>query len=437
MSESDGLRIGPVRLAPGITRINFWAYMYASFITIGILAGMNFLQPYVLTETLNIPASEQGTISGNLGTWQEIIILLLINPCGWIADRIGRRPVMIFGIVVCGLGYGMYPYAETVAELTAYRLFFAVGAAALAAIIAVVANDYPHEKSRGKLIGFGNVMNGLGVLFMTAAVAQIPDILTGRGVEAETAGLAMFLFVCGLCLMSGLIFQLGLKGGLPDDSKQPASWGSLMTSGFRAATNPRVTLSYAAAFVGRADNSIKGAFVSLWVVNVGTAAGMSAGEAIGRAGLLFGTMSLMSMVWVGIFGFILDRVNRVTGLGIAMGLAGFGYTSMWFITSPLDLAMLPAFLLMAIGQTSVICASVTLIGQEALTKERGAVIAMNGFFGAIGIMVAFAVGGRLFDSWAPYGPFVMIGLLQLVLCVLAFVVRLASPGQARSAAQAA
>ena len=156
MSEPTGQRVGPVYLAPGITRINFWAYMYASFITIGILAGMNFLQPYVLTETLNIPISEQGTVSGNLGTWQEIIILILINPFGWLSDRIGRRPVMVFGIVVCGLGYGMYPFAETVGELTAYRLFFAVGAAALAAIIAVVANDYPQEKSRGKLIGFGN-----------------------------------------------------------------------------------------------------------------------------------------------------------------------------------------------------------------------------------------------------------------------------------------
>jgi predicted MFS family arabinose efflux permease len=103
---------------------------------------------------------------------------------------------------------------------------------------------------------------------------------------------------------------------------------------------------------------------------------------------------------------------------------------MWLVTSPLDFSMLPWFFLLSLGQVSVICASVTLVGQEAAPAERGAVISMNGFFGAIGIFLAFFVGGRLFDAYGPSAPFVMVGLLQAVLFCAAVAVRVLAPGDA-------
>ena len=33
-----------------------------------------------------LPREVQGTVSGDLGVWQEIITLLLINPFGWMAE---------------------------------------------------------------------------------------------------------------------------------------------------------------------------------------------------------------------------------------------------------------------------------------------------------------------------------------------------------------
>jgi len=425
------VKVGPIRLASGISRFNFWTYMYASFICIGMLAGMNFLQPYVLVENLNIPRGAQGTVSGNLGFWQELIALVLINPFGWMSDRVGRRPLMIFGIVVCGIGYGLYPFATSIGELTVYRIIFAVGASSLAAIIAVVGNDYPDESSRGKLIGFSNMMNGVGVMFIALVIAQIPVMLRTEDVDSILAGRIMFLIVAALCVLSGLWFRIGLKGGIPVAHDHMQDWRSLMTSGFRAARNPRILLSYGAAFVGRADVSIKGMFVSLWALTAGAQLDMTPAQAMGKAGQLMGIMSAIGMVWVMIFGWILDRVNRVTGMAMAMGLGGVGYTSMWFVSSPLDFAYVPAFLLLSIGQTSAICASVTLVGQEAVASERGAVVAMNGFFGAIGILLAFVIGGRLFDAFGPSAPFVMIGLFQFLLFFMAIAVRVLASGSQR------
>lgn len=432
MGNAAGIRIGPIQLAPGVTRWNFWSFMYASFISIGMLAGLNIMQPYVLTEILKLPSDVQGTVSGNLGVWQEVIALLLINPCGWLSDRIGRRPLMTVGILFCGIGMALYPFATTVEELTAYRVLFAIGSAAIAAMIAVVGNDYPDESSRGILIGLSNSMNGVGVLFMTFVIAQIPAVLTGGGTDAVTAGRVMFLVSAALCAISVVWFHFGLQGGTPHASEEKPEWKVLMLSGVKAARNPRILLSYGAAFIARADMAITGMFLSLWAVAAAPEAGMNTADALARGGMLLGIVSLIGMVWVGIFGWLMDRMNRVTGVALAMGLAGIGYTSMLLVTSPLDFSMMPWFILMSLGQNSVMCASVTLVGQEAAPEERGAIVSMNGFFGAAGIFFAFAIGGRLFDAYAPSAPFVMAGVVQAVLCVVALLVRLMSPGEVRA-----
>jgi predicted MFS family arabinose efflux permease len=152
--------------------------------------------------------------------------------------------------------------------------------------------------------------------------------------------------------------------------------------------------------------------------------------------MVTGFMGAVGLLWTPFFGVLLDRLNRVTGVALAMALAGAGFVSMAFITSPLDVAMLPAFALLSVGQISAIVASVTLVGQEAAPVERGSVVAMSGWFGAVGILVAAVIGGRLFDSIGPSAPFVMFGVLQLLLAASAIALRLSpagSPGM-RSAA---
>lgn len=89
------------------------------------------------------------------------------------------------------------------------------------------------------------------------------------------------------------------------------------------------------------------------------------------------------------------------------------------------------------GAASAMGASITLVGQEAPVNERGSVIAFNGLFGAIGIGVAVPVGGLLFDEIGPTAPFVMIGCMQAVLCILAIIVRITAPGLSMDAARAA
>lgn len=426
--SSAQLKVGPIFLAEGVRRFNFWTFMYAAFICIGMLAGMNFIQSYVLTEHLQIPSAEQGAVTGILAFWTEIVTILLIVPFGILSDRIGRRPVMVGGILFLALGYALFPFATSVGELTLYRIIYSVGAAALSALIAIVGNDYTDELSRGRMFGFAGVMNGLGVIFMSVVIAAIPSALTARGVEPVAAGIAMFGTAAVLCVISAVIFSRGLKGGVPGTTVSSPPLRTLLTSGLRAASNPRIALSYGAALAGRSDNAVKGLFVSLWAIQAAPLTGLSTSDALAGAGRLMGLMGLVILLWTPVFGLILDRLNRVTGMAMAMGLAGLGYTSMGLIEAPLETKYLPLFALLAMGQGSAIIGSVTLVGQEAPARERGTIVATSGLFGAIGILAATVIGGYLFDAIAPSAPFVMLGLLQLALCLSAVVVRVNSPG---------
>ncbi|MEC9374959.1 MAG: MFS transporter [Pseudomonadota bacterium] len=401
--------------------------MYASFIAIGLLTGMSFLQAYILQEHLGIPRPQQGAITGLLGLTSEAVAIPLTAYFGILADRIGRRPIFMFATGVIGISYALYPFAETTTQLILYRMIFAVGAASMGAVLATIGADYPAEQSRGKFIGASNIMNSLGVTFIASVISQIPSFLQPRGFTPIESGRVMFLTCAALSIFTLIWARIGLRPGTPTAKKQRLPFRVLVTSGIRAARNPRLAISFAAAFTARSDLALKGAFISLWAIQAGMVERINPAEAMAKVGLVFGLMQVIAIIWNVVFGYIMDRINRVTAVAIAMGLAGVGYSSMAFVSSPLDYASFPLFGLLSIGSASAIAAAVTLAGQEAPANERGAIMGVNQLCGAVGMMFAFTVGGWLFDMWWP-APFVLAGVLQIILCVVAIFIRMRAPG---------
>jgi MFS family permease len=278
------------------------------------------------------------------------------------------------------------------------------------------------------MIGISSMMNTFGVMFVAGAL-QVPVLVQSAGYDAITGGKVMYLLCAGLCLGSTLIFHKGLKGGTPAAVRERPDYLQLATAGLRAMRNPRICLSFACAFTGRSDLVIKGMFLSLWAIHDAPKWELSPGQAMARFGLILIAMQGVSVIWQPLFGWIMDKLNRVTAMIIAMFFASTGYLSMAFVTSPLDYAMFPFFIILTIGSGSAIMASIGLVGQEAERKERAAVIGVNGMFGALGILIFSYFGGIWFDEWRPAGPFIVLGALQVVLLLAAAIVRLVAPGK--------
>jgi MFS family permease len=402
--------------------------MLANFLVIGTLAFINVAQSYLLTQHLNVPADAQGRISGDLAFWNELVVIALAAPFGIMADRIGRRPIIVLGMVLVGAGFLICGLAETLTQFTIGRLVFACGAAAGSGMIATIGADYPQEVSRGKMVGFGAILNALGIVTLTALFGRLPNVLVQGGTDPVLAGTIVMSLVAGLALLAAIAFQLGLRGGVPGVAGPKLPFTTLFRDGLAAARNPRIALAYASAFTSRGDLAVVGVFVSLWAVRAGVDSGLSPAEALAKGTVTFVVSQTVALFWAPVIGLILDRVNRVTGIIIAMGLASVGYLGTALLTTPIGGSALLIFSVLGIGQVSALITSQALIGQEAPAAERGAVVGVFSFFGAIGILFASSVGGRLFDAWAPFAPFVIMGIANLVLLIAAIAVRLKAPG---------
>jgi len=428
--QGEGLKFMFVYLAPGISRLNGLVYLYSAFATIGLLTFVSTGTALVLNAKFGIPVNEQGTISGDLVIVTEIMQFLIFGIVGVAADRIGRREVFALGMLTMGLGYLLYPFAETVPELIAYRAIYAIGLGASTGMLGTLVADYSSDSTRGRFVAVSGIANGIGVIVITLIFGRnFPPFLLEMGYNAVEATVITHMAVFGICALSALLFWIGLKPGTPAAKEERLPVRELIVSGIAEARNPRIALSYASAFVARSDLVILGTFTVLWGTVAGVQNGMDPAAAAARGAGLFGLCSGAALLWLAILGSFMDRFNRVTTVIVCMTLAAIGYSSMLLVDDPLAAESIPLFVLLGVGQISAFFGATTLISSEAPRLKRGVVIGAFNMCGAIGIFLASGIGGRLFDSVGPYAPFLLIGGLNACVAVMAVVVRIAAPGQ--------
>ncbi|MDE0130127.1 MAG: MFS transporter [Gammaproteobacteria bacterium] len=430
-------RIGNIELASGVRVMHFWTYMYASLICIGMISNMNFSQPYILMEHLGIPDEFTGRITGQLTLITEVMNLLLIWPFGILADRIGRRPVIMLGIGTIGLSYALYPWATEVNHLWAIRVIFGIGVAAAAAMTATIQNDYPVESSRGRVVGFSSAFNALGIVFATWMVSRLPVWLQDAGMEPVAAGRYAYSAAAIVCFVSILIFRFGLKAGVPEHTRQRPRWWDLIRTGIEQMRNPRIVLAYVYAMPARGALVVFGLFTSLWASTAFRAAGGEVAVAQYQVWLPSTVGTLTAVGWSFVFGWILDRISRVAGVVLSAAISMVAYGSMYFVETPLDLRMLPLFALVGASMAGGMMSSMALVGQEAPPAKRGAVIGLLSLFGSAGIMLAATYGGELFSLATPWAPYLLIAGAQAVVFVFAVIVWVVAPGDWKPGSAAA
>ena len=422
-------RLGPIELAPGVTRGHLLCFLFASFVTIGLFTYLTLLTPFLLNVNLGLAEESQGQASGLLQFSQEIIILLCIGWWGAMSDRVGRRIVFIAGFAILGVAYALYAFAGSLTELVAYRLIYGVGLAATSAMLATVLADYPAERSRGTLIGISFLMNGLGSVFFFIVLSKLPGLYSAQGASELWSGRFSYLTVAAIALVSAVV-MLGLQPGVPAKHSEKPPIARLLLEGLRAARNPRIALAYGSAFAARADLAMVTLFLSLWVVQQGTSTGLNAVQAAAAGGLAIGVSQGVATLFAPVLGVMADRLNRVTVMMIAFGIAAVGYGLIGITDDFLSVGLhnLPALILLGMGLSGAILGSTLLLGQEAPAELRGSIFGLQAFCGAVGILVISAGGGWLFDNIGPQAPFIAMAVANGAIFLWSGIVRVVAPG---------
>ena len=408
-------RVLGIELSRGITSIHLWAYFYAVLVSSAYAGALAVLQPGVL-HSMGIPFEVQGNLTGSLAAMQEVLFIILLGTIGAVSDRVGRKNVYVFGLLTTSIGFALYPFAGSISELVVYRVIVAVGSAAMLGMMVTVIADYSTNKTRGKANGLQGFIATLGA-FIPPILAGLPAQFVARGYTETGAQQATFAVAAAMGLTATVVAWFGLA---PKATQLMAasreSIRKILVDGAKAARDKGVALSYGAAFISRGDLAVTGAFLGLWLVQHGMRTqGLTPSEAMAQL-VMPAILAVVSGALVGsiLMGILADRISRAAAIPVASGLAAAVYMSIFFVDDPTAPWVKYLLFVMGVAEISAFVSSQALVGQQAEPRHRGAIIGFFGVAGAFGILIGTKGGGILFDEVGPSAPFVVFGVLNLV-----------------------
>ena len=122
----------------------------------------------------------------------NLLSQLLMGPA---ADRYGRRPVMLFGLIIFGLGSVACALATSIEALLAARFFQGFGGAVCLFLPRTVVRDLFDQNKAASVIGYITTAMMVAPLFAPAMGGWITDQVSWRFMYFALAGLSLILIV--------------------------------------------------------------------------------------------------------------------------------------------------------------------------------------------------------------------------------------------------
>jgi MFS family permease len=158
------------------------------------MLGLFMVLPLLAVYGVDLPGASPFLIGLALGVYGLSQALLQI-PFGWLSDRIGRKPVIVGGLVLFALGSLVAATADSITGVVLGRAL--QGAGAIAATIMALLADLTREEQRTKAMAVVGI--SIGLSFALALI--IGPLVAARGGLAAVFYLTAVLAVAGIVLV--------------------------------------------------------------------------------------------------------------------------------------------------------------------------------------------------------------------------------------------
>jgi Na+/melibiose symporter-like transporter len=187
-----------------VNRFTFWC---------GLLALRTFLINFV-KDVLGMTPEQAQSVTGNLSALLGVAVLIFVLAAGFLADAIGRRPLLIAAGVVGAVGVGVFLIARSLPVLYGAGLLVGIGAGLFITTSWTLATDLVPKTEAARYLGITNLATAGGGALARLAGPRID------GLNAVTGSLFGYYAVYGL---GGLFFILSALAVLPVHGGKPAS----------------------------------------------------------------------------------------------------------------------------------------------------------------------------------------------------------------------
>ena len=357
----------------------------------------------------------------------------LLFTAGLLGDRVGRKKVLLFGIVVFGIGSALAALSSSPGELITWRALMGFGAAfVMPATLAVLMNVFERDEqpkaigiwagSVGLGIAIGPITGGLllehfwwGSIFLVnvpvvvvalvAMVLLVPDSRDPKPGKVDPAGVA--LSIVGLVLLVYGIIRGGELADFTDVTVlAPLLGGLLVLAGFvwheKRSSHPAIDISYfrKPAF-SAAVAAIALVFFALMGVTFFSAFYLQSvrGYSALQSGLLILPLAVAQMVFAPRARLVVDRfgAKAVCTVGMLLVAAGLAAFALFGAGTPVWVMCL-VFFVQGTGMAHIM-PPVTVAVMQALPIERaGSGSAVNNTFRQVGGALGIAVLGSVLST---------------------------------------
>jgi DHA1 family multidrug resistance protein-like MFS transporter len=327
------------------------------------------------------------------------VMRLIFGPIwGSLSDRVGRKPILMIGV----LGYGItmigFGLATQLWMMFAARILAGVLSSATAPTTMAYIGDSTSEEDRGGGMGMLGAAGGLGAIFGPAV----------GGLLAERSLSLPFFVAAGMSFLALILIFLLLPESLPQRDRSP-----------RAAEQPIFDLR---AWWQALFSPIGSLLVLTFLVTGGLMIfygilGLYALERFGygtsEVGVIFTVLGLVSAVGQGL---LVGPFTKRFGDPMVIK-AGFLLSAVTLLTMMLASQYVP--LLVTIGLFSLANAllipAITSLTSKRATLEQGVTMGLSNSFVSLGRIFGPTLGGFVFDlHWGL--PFVCASFVMLIGC---------------------
>ena len=390
------------RMRPQPWQRNFYPILAAEVVAmIGFSISVPFL-PFYIQELGITRLSEVALWVGLINSVAPISMAVASPIWGMVADRVGRKPMLVRAMLGGGLILGLMSAVANVPQLAILRIIQGTLTGTVPAATALVATSVPRERTAF----------ALGLLQTVIYIGNTLGPFLGGILGGVFSYRAVFLTAGMLLSLAGVLVLLLVQEEFEAPPPRQRAGNPLASTARSVAGEPVLVTMLSLLMLNSLGNMVTTPILPLYVqtlVPTAKAASTATGWVVGATAF----SNALSAVWVGRWA---DRLGRRRVLLTCLGLAAAIHFPQMFTRHPAQLLVLRVMLGLALG--GVIPVANAIIAERAPQDHQGGVYGISHGLNATGRALGPMLGTLVVTHWQIGGVFPVTGTLLGLLAIV-------------------